>query len=121
MAKKDINLSLRSEPDFWSNSIPMFALISWCLTIAALVISCLFIPEIQKVLNDSFAVVIPTSLVKFLLKFNFYLLGVDFLVSAAGVCINSLRHRRRTDKYNFSLIFLTVLSALGAVIYFFVM
>ena len=42
--KKEINLNLRSEPDGVAKSIGRFSVVSWCLALTALIVTCLAMP-----------------------------------------------------------------------------
>lgn len=119
--KKEINLNLRSEPDLVSKSIGRFSVVCWCLIFAALIVTSLAMPAVRTLLNDNFALGLSKGWSKTLFNIDFYLLAATFLVSGFGLLLNSLRHRRRTDSYNTSLIYFMVLSALciiGYLIFF---
>ena len=119
--KKEINLNLRSEPDVVAKSIGRFSVASWCLALAALIVTCLAMPAVRTFLNETFAFELKKVWSKTLYNIDFYLFVAIFLLSGLGVLLNALRHRRRTDHYNPSLVYFMVLSALciiGYLIYF---
>jgi len=50
-------------------------------------------------------------------KYSIFLLGVVMIICFAGILINMSRHRRKTDRYNKSLIFFGVGSLIGILVY----
>lgn len=116
-AKKDIKMDLRSEPDFITRAISNFAPICWFLTIGALIITALALPMVRNFINSVFSINLQTAWSKILYQIDFYFLSAIFLVSGVGLIFNSMRHRRRTDKFNTSLIYFLVLSAICMVGY----
>jgi uncharacterized membrane protein len=110
--KKEINLNLRSEPDMVAKSIGRFSVASWYLALTALIVTCLAMPAVRTFLNETFAFELKKSWSTLLYNIDFYLLVAIFLLSGLGVLLNTLRHRRRTDRYNPTLIYFMVLSAL---------
>jgi peptidoglycan biosynthesis protein MviN/MurJ (putative lipid II flippase) len=119
--KKEIDLNLRSEPDKLIKSIGRFSLVSWSLTLIAFVVTCLAMPVVRKFLTDTFNLELKKGWSTTLYQIDFYLFTAIFIVSGLGLLLNSLRHRRRTDRYNYSLVYFVVLSALcmiGYLIFF---
>jgi hypothetical protein len=110
--KKEINLNLRSNPDRVAKSIGRFSVASWCLALAALVVTCLAMPAVRIFLNTTFAFGLQKSWSTILYHIDFYLFIAIFVISGLGVLLNALRHRRRTDHYNPTLIYFMVFSAL---------
>ncbi len=119
--KKDIKLDLRSEPDFISKSIGKFAVVCWVLTILAVIITGLALPVVRDFIGTAFNLDLQSTWSKLLYHIDFYAFAAIFVVSGLGLYFNSIRHRRRTDKYNPSLLCFLVLSALcmiGYLIFF---
>ncbi|HBF37169.1 MAG TPA: hypothetical protein DDW50_07595 [Firmicutes bacterium] len=119
--KKDIKLDLRSEPDVITKSIGKFSLICWILTFTAIVVACLAMPTVRNFLSTSFSLNLKPAWSKILYHIDFYILTVIFVISGLGLFLNSIRHRRRTDKYDPSLVYFLILSALcmiGYLIFF---
>jgi hypothetical protein len=110
--KKEINLDLRSEPDLITKSIAKFSVVCWYLTIGALIITCLAIPVVRNFFNVTFGLNLKSGWSKTLYHIDLYLLIAIFLISGLGLTFNSIRHRRRTDRYDATLIYFVVLSAL---------
>lgn len=115
--KKNIDLNLRAEPDFWARSIKKFACVSWYLAGIVLLIAVFALPPVRFFINTSFDLNLKTKWSQSLLQIDFYLLLTIFIVSSVGLYINSIRHRRRNDQYNASLIYFTLLSALSIIGY----
>ena len=55
-----------------------------------------------------------------LVDFSFYMLIFVFAVCILGLLVNSLRHHRKEDTYNKSLVIFTVLSFIGICVHLFV-
>lgn len=115
--KKEINLDLRSKPDFVTKSIAKFSVLCWCLTLGALIITCLAIPVVRTFLNITFSLDLTHEWSKTLYRIDFYCLAAIFLVSGLGLILNSIRHRRRTDHYDIPLIYFLIFSAVCIVGY----
>ncbi len=115
--KKDIKLDLRSEPDFITKSIGKFAGLCWILTFLAIILTALALPVIRNVISTTFNLDLKPTWSKLLYHIDFYVLAAIFVVSGVGLYFNSIRHRRRTDKYDASLLYFLVLSALCMVGY----
>ena len=110
--KKDIKLDLRSEPDFITKSIGKFAGLCWILTFLAIILTALALPVIRNVISTTLNLDLKPTWSKSLYHIDFYILAAIFVVSGVGLYFNSIRHRRRTDKYDVSLLYFLVLSAL---------
>ncbi|HBE78238.1 MAG TPA: hypothetical protein DDW65_10730 [Firmicutes bacterium] len=119
--KKEIDLDLRSDANTVTKSIERFSTICWCLLLGAIVITALAIPVVRNFLSSTFGLKLTKSWSKLLFQIDFLFLAAILIVSGIGLFINSFRHRRRTDRYNISLIYFLVLSALcmgGYLIFF---
>ena len=119
--KKDIKLDLRAEPDFIMKSLGKFAVVCWILTFIAIILACLAMPGIRNFLSTSFNLNLKPTWSKLLYRIDFYVLTAIFVISGLGLFLNSIRHRRRTDKYDVSLIYFLILSGLcmiGYLIFF---
>jgi hypothetical protein len=115
--KKEINLDLRSKPDLVAKSIAKFSMVCWCLILGAIIITCLALPVVRNFLNITFSFDLTPQWSKSLFNIDFYLLIAIFLISGIGITLNSIRHRRRTDHYDVSLIYFLILSAIFAIGY----
>lgn len=115
--KKDIKLDLRSEPDFIMKSIGRFSLICWVLTIVAVVVTGLALPVVRNFISTAFNLDLSVKWSKLLYHIDFFILAAVFVVSGLGIFFNSKRHRRRTDRYDTSLLYFLILSALCIIAY----
>ncbi len=111
-SKKEIDLNLRSEPDFWVKSITRFASVAWYLAFSSLLVAGISIPFVRTSLYINFGLKLKGQTLNIFNQVAFGLLVATFVVSVVGLIINSKRHRRRTDRYNFSLVFLAIASVL---------
>ena len=121
VGKKDIDLNLRSKSDIINKSIAVSPSVCWYLTLGALIVAVLAMPVVRNFLNVSFALNLKKGWSKTLYPIDFSLLVAVLLVSGIGLFLNSIRHRRRTDRYNTSLVYFLVLSAIciiGYLIFF---
>jgi hypothetical protein len=115
--KKEINLDLRSEPDLITKSISKFSLICWCLTLGALILAGLALPTVRIFLSNVLNLSLKTNWSKILYHVDFFILAAIFIISGLGLFLNSIRHRRRTDQYDTSLVYFLILSAICIVGY----
>lgn len=110
--KKEINLDLRSEPDLIAKSIGKFSVFCWFLVLCAIIAVFLALPVIRNFINLTFSLNLTHQWSVILYNIVFYILAAIFVISGMGLILNSIRHRRRTDQYNISLIYFLVLSAI---------
>lgn len=109
-AKKEINLNMRTQPDFWFRSIKNFKNAAGVLLIFAVVLLGLAAPAVKGFLNQILNLNLDTTWNSFLLTIDFYLFGLTFLVGLAGTFINLSRNRRRNDRLSLTLILAAVIS-----------
>lgn len=103
----------RKRRDWVTRSISYFALISWVVSIAAL----LFLDRARPRSADFFTYlageVVQSSWNKTLLLVVFLILIVVVVISIAGFFLNMTRHRRKSDKFNPWLITICIASVVG--------
>lgn len=116
-AKKEINLNMRSQPDFWFRSIENFKNVASVLLVLAVILLGLAAPAIKGLLNQVLNLNLDTTWNRFLLTIDFYLFGLTFLVGLVGTFINLTRNRRRNDRLSLILIGASVISLVYLAVY----
>ncbi len=105
----------RKGPDLWVRAIQWVAGVAWSLFIAFLLFLGLAKPEGQTFFDKYYNIQRSGRWNTNLLDLCFYLLVGTFLICLAGLIINSRRCRRKTDRYNRSLVVIGLLSLLGII------
>ncbi|HEX7713234.1 MAG TPA: hypothetical protein VF531_04365 [Bacillota bacterium] len=116
-AKKEINLNMRSQPDFWFRSIENFKNVASVLLVLAVILLGLAAPAVKGLLNQVLNLNLDTTWNRFLLTIDFYLFGLTFLVGLVGTFINLTRNRRRNDRLSLILIGASVISLVYLAVY----
>jgi len=111
-----LKLDLRTAPDFRAKLIKCFVTASWFLAIISFVLTCFAFPPIKVVLNYFLNLSLPTASNPLFFEINFGFIVITFLVSIFGVILNLTRNRRRSDQFYFSLIIISILSGISAII-----
>lgn len=115
----------RSGPDSilkLSGSIEMLSkalVISIVIFLWILISSIYLVSYAAKFFTDQSYFQLPADLDKIFLGYSIYLLIFIFLLCAIALVLESMRHHRKTDKYNKSLVFFCILSFLGIVFHLF--
>jgi hypothetical protein len=117
--KKDIKLDLRAEPDFITQCIGKLAVVCWIFTFLAIIIAIVALPVVRNLMNTALNLNLKPAWSQLLYYIDFYVLAAILVSSGLGLYFNSMRHRRRTDQYNVSLVYFLVLSALCMIGYLF--
>lgn len=116
---KNFTAERRKGPDLWAQMINWFAAVCWSLLVAILIIVGIAKPTQETMFDRMANISIESSWNEELLLIIFYLMVCGFFLSLAGIFLNSQRHKRRTDHYRGSLIFIACLSLVGIVYYLF--
>lgn len=116
-AKKEINLNMRTQQDFWSQSIGYFKTSASILLVLAVVLLAFVTPAVKGVLNQVFNSNMDIVWNDLLLTIDFYIFAATFLVSSVGLLINLTRNRRRNDRLSVVLVGSTVGSLVFLAIY----
>lgn len=108
----------RRKTDWITRSIQIIGIAGWILAAGTL----LFIDRAKPGTDDFFTTLFHGSVSyswdEQLLRYSFFIFVGIFVLCLLGMIFNMLRHRRKSDKYNKSIIILGLMSFAG-IIYFF--
>ncbi len=110
----------RSKIDFWIKTLRWVGLSGWFIIFITL-----FMVGAAKPRDENFfdgylkAQVVFSTWDQQTLEYCFYMMVAGFCLGSAGLYINIIRHRRKTDEYRISLILLALISFLGIIKYLF--
>lgn len=107
----------RKGPDFWVKWIKWAGSFSWVIAFTIIVLTDRAKPPVETFFDRYFHIQLDKTWDTDLMRYAFFLLLVLFFTCVFTMIINSRRHRRKTDRYNPSIIVLSVLSLLGMIIY----
>ena len=109
----------RKGPDAVVRAVWWTAGISWLLFIAALIFVETARPEIETFFDRQFDISIRDYWNENALLYIFIILVLNFAVCVIGFIFNMARHRRKTDRFNKSILILGTLSLAGILWYLF--
>ena len=115
----ELSTDRRQGPDIWLKVMKIFGMISWCFLITALYFFDQAQPRIETLFDRWLNVSLRANWDRTFLQTMFFLILAVFYLSGAGLIINTRRHKRDTDRYSLTLIFLLLTSMLGVIIYIF--
>lgn len=107
----------RRKPDILVKWVNWSVGIGWCLIIAILGITTYAKPEDTNMFYQMFNVKLRTTWNYSLINTAFYLLIFLFIFSLVSILFNAMRQRRKSDKFNKSLIFHAIASLVGIFIF----
>lgn len=116
MSLNGLKLDLRTAPDLRIKLIKCFVTASWFLAIISFVLTCFALPPIKVFLNYVLNLSLPTAYNLLFMEIDFGLIVITFLISIIGVILNLTRKRRRNDQIYFSLIIISIISGISAII-----
>jgi hypothetical protein len=94
-------------------------IVSWIVLFSIMLITDMAKPPIETFFDRMFNVKLRTYWDTGLIRLALVFMVVLFLLSVAGIIANSMRHRRKTDRYNKSVIFSATASFIGILFYIF--
>lgn len=107
----------RRKKDWITRAVPAFSLISWAATIVMLVFLERARPQQRTFLDTVLDAPLRTTWNTSLLRMCLALLIAVFFVCVLGFILNASRQRRKTDKFNKSIIIMGILSLFGIAIF----
>lgn len=107
----------RKGPDFWVKWIKWAGYFSWVIAFAIIILTDRAKPPVETFFDRYFHIQLKRTWDIYLMRYAFLLLLVLFFICVFTIIVNFRRHRRKTDRYNPSIIILSVLSLLGIIIY----
>lgn len=116
---QDLNrpyIERRKKPDGIIKLVNITSTIGWLLIILCSGITIYAKPEQTNMFYKMFNVPVRNYWNYSLLNLVFILLVFLLILSLAGILLNAMRHRRKTDRMNKSLIFQAIMSFFGIII-----
>jgi hypothetical protein len=109
-------LNRRRGPDVMVKAIQFFSILSWLFIFVILIFFSLAKPRFQG-FGKGMSAVQAGSWDTFFLDSILYVLIFQFLICFFGLLFNANRVKRKTDQYSKSLVFFSVMSLIGAVLF----
>ncbi|KXG77468.1 hypothetical protein [Thermotalea metallivorans] len=107
----------RKGPDIWVKLVRWLGFIAWGIMFFIITITDRAKPQAETFFERLFKVQIRQTWDFGLIRYAFYLMITLCILCVIGLIINSRRHRRKTDRYNFSLILMMGLGIIGIIMY----
>lgn len=107
----------RKGPDFWTQWVKISGYIAWAIVLLIISITDNAKPRVETLFDRLLNVKLDPKWNIILLEYAFYLLVGLFILCNTTLIINIKRHKRKTDKYNPSIIILTVTSLIGIILF----
>ena len=107
----------RHGPDVLVKAISIISGISWLIVFVVFILVSYAKPKMETLFDRQYNIQLRQNWDKTMLGYAIFLLGLITVICLAGILINMSRHRRRTDRYNKSLIFFCVGSIIGILVY----
>lgn len=117
MEKRKIK-NRRRGPDILIKWINYSAIFSWILIFIVFIVVSIAKPPVEGFFDRQYGIKVSATWDTTLLEYAFLMMFPLLLICIIGLLINSLRHQRKTDTYNKSLIVCFILSLLGIIYYF---
>ncbi|MCX8128795.1 MAG: hypothetical protein N3I35_01695 [Clostridia bacterium] len=107
----------RKGPDMLTKWVKWTGIIGWFIIISVVFIISEAKPRVENFFDRLFNVKLRKTWDEDLLRYSFILMILLFLLCTIAMIFNILRHRRKTDRFNKSIILLGLASLLGSIIY----
>lgn len=117
MSQKVENMKRRRGPDIWVKLISWFEIISWVILFITLYVITKAKPQVENFFDKFLKVSLRKTWDLELAQYAFYLMIILLTLSICALVVNSKRHRRKSDRYSFTLILMSMVSFIGIVIY----
>ncbi|MFT9493470.1 hypothetical protein [Anaerosolibacter sp.] len=108
----------RKGPDLWVKLINWLGITAWGIMFFILYITDRARPPMETFFDRLFKVQVRQTWNLDLLQYALYLMITLCVLCVAGLLINVKRHRRKTDRYNISLILMMGLGVFSIIMYF---
>ncbi|MBB6214355.1 formate hydrogenlyase subunit 3/multisubunit Na+/H+ antiporter MnhD subunit [Anaerosolibacter carboniphilus] len=116
--KRDVYYDRRKGPDLWVRLVNWLGLLAWGIMFFIIAITDRAKPPMETFFDRLFKVKVRQTWDIGLLQYAFYLMIALCVLCVIGLLINSRRHRRKTDKYNISLLLMMGLGIFSIIMYF---
>lgn len=110
-------LDRRKGPDLLTKWVKWSGIISWLIIIVILFLTVVAKPDFESYMDKSLHIILGDTWNISLLKFAFILLVFLFFFCMISMIINLFRSRRKSDRFNKTLIINAAISVIGIVIF----
>lgn len=110
-------LNRRRGPDSMVRAINILAGLTWFLVLLVFILVTFAKPRVETFFDRQYNVSLSGKWDQTILAYAFILLFILVLICFIGIVININRHKRKTDKYNKSLIWFGIISLIGMLYY----
>lgn len=110
----------RRGPDALVKWVKYSGIVSWVLIAVILFITLIAKPNYESYMNDSFHIRLQDAWDVQMIQFAFLLLVLLFFFCMISIVINLLRYRRKSDRFNKTLILNAVAALIGIILYIFI-
>ena len=107
----------RRGPDSMVRAINILSGLTWFLVLMVFILVTFAKPRVETFFDRQYNVTLSGKWDQTILAYAFILLFILVLICFIGIIININRHKRKTDRYNKSLIWFGIISLLGMVYY----
>ena len=107
----------RRGPDILIKWIHYISIFCWALIFVIFIVVSVAKPPVEGFFDRQYGIRVNAAWDKTLLDSAFYLMFPLLIICAVGLLINSIRHQRKTDTYNKTLIISFFLSLAGIIYY----
>jgi formate hydrogenlyase subunit 3/multisubunit Na+/H+ antiporter MnhD subunit len=114
---KRVFVERRRGPDKLTKWIKWTSIIGWLLIICVIFIISEAKPRVENFFDKLFHVHLRKTWDEDLLRYSFFLMVILFFLCAFAFIFNLMRHKRKTDRFNKSIIILGIVSFVGSLIY----
>lgn len=117
MGDERVFVDRRKGPDFWAKWVSWAGIIVWIIVFVIVFIVDKAKPRVENFIDRMFHVTLRKTWDTSLMLYAFYLLLFLFLLCALTIIINMYRHRRKTDRFNPTVIFFGIASLIGIILF----
>lgn len=107
----------RKGPDIWVRLVHWLGITAWIIMFFILAITDRAKPQVENFFDRFFKVQVRNSWNYSLVQWSFYLMILLSVLCVIGLLVNAKRHKRKGDRYSFSLIVMLILAVVGILMY----
>lgn len=116
--RKEDFVERRKKPDWVVKAVTICSIIGWALAVLAMLFMDFASPKKENFFSRLFQAPVDSGWNSGLLIFILVILTMVFFLCLIGLIFNMSRHKRKSDKFSKSLIFLGVASLVALIAYF---
>ncbi|MBN2038588.1 MAG: hypothetical protein JW864_01005 [Spirochaetes bacterium] len=111
----------RRGPDTLVKSINVLAGVTWFLILVVFILITFAKPRVETFFDRQYNISLGGGWDKTIISYAVILLFILVMICFIGIIININRHKRKTDKYNKSLIWFGIISLIGMIYFLIIM